>query len=147
MQDPRLSSHPTGSHLVLLALCVVLALARGFSLMGDAHAATLNSAALHSPEQVYQMALEAQTERDYPAMLQLLREAADAGEVRAQEMLASVLTAGSSLYGNAIAADLCEARRWAASAAAQGSEVGRHQRRLLSSLRDPAAEPARCVQS
>ena len=128
------SFHPTGSHLVLLGLCVVLALARGASLMGDAQAASHNDQPQHSPEQVYQMALEARTERDYPAMLQLLREAGNAGDVRAQELLASVLIGGPSLYGQSIAADPCEASQWAQRSAAQGSEVGKHQRTLLSGL-------------
>ena len=128
------SFHPTGSHLVLLGLCVVLALARGASLMGDAQAASHNDQPQHSPEQVYQMALEARTERDYPAMLQLLREAGNAGDMRAQELLASVLIGGPSLYGQSIAADPCEASQWAQRSAAQGSEVGKHQRTLLSGL-------------
>ena len=128
------SSHPTGSHLVLLGLCVVLALARGASLMGDAQAASHGDQPLHSPEQVYQMALEARTERDYPAMLQWLREAGHAGDMRAQELLASVLIGGPSLYGPAIAADPCEASQWAQRSATQGSEVGKHQRTLLSGL-------------
>ena len=131
----QLSSHPTGSHLVLLGLCVVLALARGASLMGDAHAATPGDQAQHSPEQVYQMALEARTERDYPAMLQWLREAGHAGDMRAQELLASVLIGGPSLYGQSIAADPCEASQWAQRSAAQGSEVGKHQRTLLNGFR------------
>ncbi|QIL82787.1 sel1 repeat family protein [Diaphorobacter sp. HDW4A] len=136
MPTPKLTSHPTGSHLVLLALCTVLALSRGISLVGDAQAADLASSPTHSPEQVYQMALEARTERDYPAMLRLLREAGDAGEVRAQELLASVLLVGPGLYGNAVTTDPCEASRWAHRAAMQGSEVGKHQRVLLNGMRD-----------
>ncbi|MBF5005386.1 sel1 repeat family protein [Diaphorobacter caeni] len=136
MQASPLKSHPTGSHLALLALCTALALARGVSVIGDAQAADLTSPPTHSPEQVYQMALEARTERDYPAMLRLLREAGEAGEVRAQELLASVLLADPGLHGNAIATDPCEARRWALRAAAQGSEVGKHQRALIHGMRD-----------
>lgn len=56
----------------LLAACTAL-------LLGQAAAAT--------PEQLYQLALEAQSARAYPQMLDLLRQSARAGHVEAQEML------------------------------------------------------------
>ncbi len=141
--DP-ISSHPTGSHLILVGLCVVLALARGIGLMGDVHAAT-PAAPLHSPEQVYQMALEARTERDYPAMLTHLREAANAGDMRAQELLASTLIAGPALYGDAVQANPCEANMWSQRAAEQGSTVARHQLVLLNGLRGNAQALESCM--
>lgn len=125
------AAHPTGPHLVLVVLCIVLALARGVSLLGDANASTGTAAPLHTPEQVYQMALEARTERDYPAMLALLREAGNAGDLRAQELLASTLLAGPALHGGAVAGDACEAAMWARRAAEQGSAVARHQLMML----------------
>ena len=139
------ASHPTGSHLVLLGLCVVLALLRGVTLMGEAHAATNDFTAQTAPEQTYQMALEARTERDYPAMLDLLREAGNAGDVRAQEMLASVLLAGPSLYGDAVASNLCEADLWARRAADQGSEAAKHQRAVLNGLRELSGGRGYCA--
>ena len=132
------AAHPTGSHLVLVGLCLVLALMRGASLMGDAQAATNAQAPQHSPEQTYQLALEARTERDYPAMLALLREAGSAGDVRAQELLGSVLLAGPTLYGASIQSDVCEAASWSRRAAGQGSEVARHQLNVLNGLRNTA---------
>lgn len=89
-----------------------------------------------TPEQIYQMALEARTERNYRAMLALLRQAAGTGDLEAQEMLASVLMAGSALYGKGVQADPCEAMHWARLAAVQGSETGRHQSMILNGLRD-----------
>ncbi|VCU69781.1 hypothetical protein PIGHUM_01846 [Pigmentiphaga humi] len=87
-------------------------------------------------EQFYQMALEARSERNYGAMLTLLRQAATRGELEAQEMLASVLLAGPALYGAGVKADPCEATHWARLAAEQGSETGRHQWMILNGLRD-----------
>lgn len=86
-------------------------------------------------EQRFQMALEAQTERDYRAMLEALRQAADEGHAEAQEMLGMVLLAGPTLYGTAVQADRCEARQWMRRAAVQGSETARMQLTLLNRLR------------
>lgn len=138
------AAHPTGSHLVLVALCVVLALARGFSLMGDANASSGGAQAPRSPEQTYQLALEARTGHDYAAMLALLREAGGAGDVRAQELLGGTLIAGPALYGDAIASNLCEAAMWARRAADQGSVVARHQLRMLGGLRGTSPDAANC---
>ncbi|WP_255592270.1 sel1 repeat family protein [Bordetella sp. BOR01] len=80
-----------------------------------------------SPGQVYQLALEAQTDADYGRMLALLRQAGNADHLPAQEMLVQVLLAGPALYGRHIAADRCEAATWARRSAAQGSAVGRQQ--------------------
>ncbi|HYG43725.1 MAG TPA: sel1 repeat family protein [Bordetella sp.] len=86
-----------------------------------------NPASWLSPGQVYQLALEAQTEADYERMLVLLRQAGNAEHLGAQEMLVHVLLAGPVLYGRHIAADRCEAATWARRSAAQGSAVGRQQ--------------------
>ncbi|MCD0504362.1 sel1 repeat family protein [Bordetella petrii] len=89
-----------------------------------------------TPGQAYQLALEARTTRDYPAMLSLLRQAGQAGDMAAQEMLGSVLLAGPALHGGAISADPCEAAQWVDRALAQGSAMARHQREVLNGLRD-----------
>lgn len=89
-----------------------------------------------TPEQAYQLALEARTVGDYPAMLILLRQAGYAGDLPAQEMLASVLLAGPVLYGDSISSDLCEAIHWSRRATEQGSAVAKHQDMILNGLRD-----------
>lgn len=99
-----------------------------------------------SAEQVYQLALEARSVRDYDAMLALLRQAAQADELAAQELLASVLLAGPALYGNALQADACEAAYWIGRASAAGSQVALHQARLLNGLRDGPEGRYRCAQ-
>lgn len=88
-----------------------------------------------APEQIFQMALEAQTARDYRTMLTLLRHAAEASNVQAQEMLGVALLAGPTLYGSAVQPDRCEAGKWMRRAAAQGSEIGKHQLTFLNRLR------------
>jgi len=88
-----------------------------------------------TPEQDFQMALEAQTARDYRTMLMLLRQAAEASNMQAQEMLGMTLLAGSTLYGSAVRPDHCEAGKWMRRAAAQGSEIGKHQLTFLNRLR------------
>ena len=98
-----------------------------------------------TPEQAYQLALEARTLGDYPAMLSLLRQAGEGGSLAAQEMLGSVLLAGSTLYGEAVGANPCEAARWIRRAALQGSSVARHQRIVLNGLRDLPQERKSCV--
>ncbi len=114
---------------------------------GEALAADKVAEPVHSAAQIYQMALEARTERNYPAMLTLLREAGEAGDLPAQEMLVGVLLSGPSLYGNSIAANPCEADHWARRAADQGSEVGRHQRALLNGLRELPQGRSSCAGS
>lgn len=89
-----------------------------------------------TPQQAYQLALEARTTRDYPAMLKLLRQAAEEGDLSAQELLGTVLLAGPALYGAAIQADPCEAAHWVRQATAGGSYVAMHQRLVLNGLRD-----------
>jgi len=89
-----------------------------------------------SPEQRFQMALEAQSAREYRTMLALLREAGAAGHVQAQEMLGMVLLAGPVLYGQGIRSDRCEARHWAREAARQGSDIGAQQLHLLNRVRN-----------
>jgi TPR repeat protein len=92
-----------------------------------------------TPEQKFQMALEAQTEREYRTMMALLRQAAEAGNLEAQEMLGMALLTGPTLYGNAVKSDRCEAGTWIRRAAAQGSEIGKHQLAFLSRLRQAPA--------
>ena len=98
-----------------------------------------------TPEQTYQLAREARTERNYPAMLEMLRLAAEGGDLRAQEMLSSVLLAGPSLYGDAIQANPCEADLWARRAATQHSEVARHHKALLNGMREVRGGRAGCA--
>lgn len=98
-----------------------------------------------TPEQNYQLALEARTTRDYPAMVDLLRQAASAGNLAAQEMLGATLLAGSALYGDDLDGDACEAMHWARSAAAQGSAAGRHQLIVLNGLRGLPADKRPCM--
>lgn len=76
-------------------------------------------------EQHFQLALEAQSHREYPAMLGHSKAAANLGDVQAQEFLGSVLLAGPSIYGRAVRSDRCEALRWFLAATRAGSEVGR----------------------
>ncbi|WP_297755984.1 sel1 repeat family protein [Hydrogenophaga sp.] len=88
-----------------------------------------------STEQQFQLALEAQSAREYRAMLLWLRRAATAGDVQAQEMLGLALLVGPTLYGPAIKADRCEAGHWLARASAQGSEAARVSLDFLNRLR------------
>ena len=99
-----------------------------------------------TPEQKFQMALEAQTARDYRTMMTLLRQAAEAGELEAQEMLGMALLTGSTLYGSAVKPDRCEARNWMLRAAAQGSEIGKYQLAFLNRLRQAPAGKDVCQQ-
>ena len=89
-----------------------------------------------SAEQHFQLALEAQSHREYPAMLAHLKVAASLGDVAAQEVLGSVLLAGPSIYGRAVRSDRCEAFRWFLAAARAGSEVGRANVELLNRARN-----------
>ncbi len=73
-----------------------------------------------SPVQKYALALEAQTQGDYPAMLTWLRAAAREGHAPAQRMLGIALLGGPALYGAGQPADLCEGRLWLLRAASQG---------------------------
>lgn len=116
------------------ALAVVLAL-------GTASAADAREAlATATPEQRYQLGLEAQTAGEYEQMLAEWRAAAAAGVVEAQEMLAMALLVGPTLYGEAVARELCESLRWMRAAAATGSRVGTWQLLFVSRLRQaPAA--------
>src|SRR5262249_44719888 len=65
-----------------------------------------------SPEQSFQMALEAQSAGDFQEMLALLRKAASQGHVEAQELLGLALLVGPTLYGSGVKADRCEAGLW-----------------------------------
>lgn len=98
-----------------------------------------------TPQQTYQLALEARTMRDYSAMLGFLRQAAEAGNLSAQELLASVLLAGPALYGTAIQADPCEAAHWIEQATVGGSNVAKHQRIVLNNFRDLPQGRDSCV--
>jgi TPR repeat protein len=108
------------------ALCLMAALSAAAPSDGgpDLHAA-----------QRFQLALEAQTARDYRAMLELLRQAATQGDAEAQEMLGMVLLTGPVLYGMSVQADRCEARMWMRQAAMQGSETAKVQLTFLNRLR------------
>lgn len=71
------------------------------------------------PAQQYALALEAQTQGDYAAMLAWLRAAARADHAPAQRMLGIALIGGPALYGPSQPADLCEGRAWLLRAARQ----------------------------
>ena len=123
--------------------CLAAALALAFAQAAlPVHAAAPDGV---TPEQAYQLAREARTERDYSGMLAMLRLAGEAGHRGAQELLAGVLLAGPSLYGSAIAADPCEAERWARRAAAQRSPVARHYTELLNGMREVPGGWAGCA--
>lgn len=77
-----------------------------------------------TPVQKYALALEAQTQRDYPAMLTWLRAAARDGHAPAQRMLGIALLGGPALYGTAQPGDLCEGRQWLLRAARQDPDNG-----------------------
>jgi TPR repeat protein len=98
---------------------------------------------LHA-EQRFQLALEAQTARDYRTMLDELRQAAGEGSAEAQEMLGMVLLAGPTLYGSAVKADRCEARGWMMKAASQGSDTAKSQLIFLNRLRQSPAGRSAC---
>jgi TPR repeat protein len=98
---------------------------------------------LHA-QQRFQLALEAQTARDYRTMLGELRQAAEEGSAEAQEMLGMVLLAGPTLYGPAVRADRCEARGWMLRAASQGSDTARTQLIFLNRLRQSPGGNSAC---
>lgn len=72
-----------------------------------------------TPAQQYALALEAQTQGDYDAMLTWLRAAAREGHAPAQRMLGMALIGAPALYGPSRRADLCEGRLWLLRAARQ----------------------------
>ncbi|MGJ7609147.1 sel1 repeat family protein [Variovorax sp. LT1R20] len=98
---------------------------------------------LHAAQR-FQLALEAQTARDYRTMLDQLREAAMQGDAEAQEMLGMVLLTGPVLYGMSVRADRCEARQWMRQAAMQGSETAKVQLTFLNRLRNSPAGVKAC---
>jgi TPR repeat protein len=98
-----------------------------------------------TPEQRFQLALEAQTAGDYAPMLALLRQAARDGEAQAQETLAWVLLAGPTLYGAAVKADRCEAAHWLRQAVAKGSQTARSQLNFLNRLRNAPSGQTACA--
>ncbi|AKP91791.1 hypothetical protein [Achromobacter ruhlandii] len=102
------------------AWCAALAAALALHSSGPAEANGVLSA-YATPVQQYALALEAQTQGDYPAMLAWLRAAARAGHAPAQRMLGIALLGGPALYGAGQSADLCEGRLWLLRAAAQGA--------------------------
>jgi TPR repeat protein len=108
------------------ALCLMAALSAAGPSDGGAD--------LHAAQR-FQLALEAQTARDYRSMLELLRQAATQGDAEAQEMLGMVLLTGPVLYGMSVRADRCEARQWMRQAAMQGSETAKVQLTFLNRLR------------
>lgn len=86
-------------------------------------------------EQLFELALEAQSHREYDRMLERLNDAAQGGHRGAQELLGVVLLQGPELFGPRVPRDTCAAQRWLAKAAMQGSEVGRLQRDLMNRQR------------
>ena len=86
-------------------------------------------------EQLFELALEAQSHRKYDRMLDNLHVAAQGGHRGAQELLGVVLMQGPLLFGPQVARDPCAAGIWLARAAQQGSEVGRMHRDLLNRQR------------
>jgi len=118
-----------------LVLLLFAALAAG--------AATVPSGPGLTTEQLYELALEAQSHREYGRMLEHLNEAAQRGHVGSQELLGVVLLQGPALFGPQVARDPCAARQWLMRAAEQGSEVGRLHRNLLNRQRGELRCPAR----
>ena len=92
------------------------------------------SLALAFPDQIYQLALEARTERDYPKMLALLRIAATHGDRDAQELLGGILLAGSTVYGPKVKTDFCEAAYWIAKARERASIAADNQMLVLNNM-------------
>lgn len=95
-----------------------------------------------SAEMRHGLALEAQTEGNPTEMLYQLRLAAAEDHLRSQEMLGLILLAGPTLFGEAVAHNLCESRAWLERAEARGSVTGRlyvgvirRQQRIRSDLR------------
>jgi len=97
-----------------------------------------------SPGQTFQLALEAQTNGHYDEMLTLLRSAAGANHLPAQEMLGMALLVGPTLYGDGVKADRCEAGQWIRRALAQGSDVARYQWAFMGRVRQAPAGSAPC---
>jgi hypothetical protein len=97
-----------------------------------------------TPEQNYQLALEAQTARDYRNMVSHLRHAAAAGHLEAQELLGMALLVGSNVYGRTVPAQRCEATEWMRRAAAQGSEVARFHVDFMNRLRHAPSGTQAC---
>lgn len=122
-----------------------IVLAGGLCLMAALSAAqpSDSNVVLHT-EQRFQLALEAQTARDYRTMLEQLRRAAGEGSAEAQEMLGMVLLTGPTLYGPAIQADRCEARGWMLRAASQGSNTAKAQLTFLNRLRQSPGGRSAC---
>lgn len=121
--------------------CAWVAASIALALGGVPHGARGETAMPLTPEQRFSLALEAQTARDYGAMVGWLRSAAEAGHRPAQEMLGMVLLGGPTLFGAAVPRAPCEALGWFIRAADQGSEIGRAHRNLLN--RQPAGR--RCA--
>lgn len=94
-----------------------------------------------TPEQAFSLALEAETQRDRPAVLHWLRRAARAELLPAQEMLGVVLMQGVLPAGEPRPQERCEARDWFHRAALQGSAIGRMHRDFIN--RSP--EGRRCA--
>lgn len=90
--------------------------------------------AMAFPDQIYQLALEARTERDYPKMLALLRVAATRGDRDAQELLGGILLAGSTVYGPKVKTNFCEAAYWIAKARERGSIAADNQMLVLNNM-------------
>lgn len=138
----RFESHPIATlarharHGWLIAAALSAALAQATPLPFDM--ATTS-------EQRFQLALEAQTARDYAPMLALLRQAARDGEAQAQETLAWVLLAGPTLYGTVVKTDRCEAVHWLRQAVAKGSQTARSQLDFLNRLRNAPSGKMACA--
>ncbi len=72
-------------------------------------------------------AMEAYQRSHYAESVELLRPAAESGNVRAQEMLGLMHLYGANLYGDEVPRDLDQARYWLRRAAAAGSAVAAHE--------------------
>ncbi len=83
-----------------MAVAWPAALLIALALHSSGHAEASNGlSAYATPVQKYALALEAQTQGDYPAMLTWLRAAAREGHAPAQRMLGIALIGGPALYG------------------------------------------------
>ena len=127
----RLARRQTGRMNCFIARPLLLLLLA--ALAAGAHTAPADSRLTN--EQLFELALEAQSHRDYGQMLDHLHIAAQGGHRGAQELLGVVLLQGRQLFGAQVTRDACAARIWLARAAEQGSEVGRLHRDLLNRQR------------
>ena len=111
--------------------CACAAAAVAFALTSTPNDAGGHAAVPLTPEQHFALALEAQTDKDYPAMLRWLRGSGGGG-VRPPPASAGMARRGGAARGGPTRERRAgEALDWFIRAADQGSEIGRAHRNLL----------------